>query len=63
MIQYGIVPTQWGRGPAWLDLAPRASEPVVMELVPFSQHVWGRHGNPLLHPGGIGGFAQWGSLF
>ena len=52
----GVSPPGW----TWHHVPGR---PGVLQLVPRIQHTNGSLFQPLLHPNGIGGFAEWGSKF
>lgn len=62
--QLGIqVPTNRGTSPANWTWHHVPNQPGAMQLVPRSQHQWGSLEQPLLHPGGKGGFSICGSEY
>jgi hypothetical protein len=62
MKQMGVeVPTA-GKSPAGWTWHHVPDQPGVLQLVPRTQHQGGPW-QPLLHPGGVGGFKNWGADF
>ncbi|WP_187360035.1 RHS repeat-associated core domain-containing protein [Chitinolyticbacter meiyuanensis] len=57
------VPANRGTSPANWTWHHVADQPGVLQLVPKSQHQWGSLQQQLLHPGGKGGFSQWGAAY
>jgi hypothetical protein len=55
------IPANRGTSPANWTWHHVPNQPGVMQLVPRSQHQWGSLEQPLLHPGGRGGFSIWGA--
>jgi hypothetical protein len=55
------VPLNRGTSPANWSWHHVPDRPGVLQLVPRTQHQWGSLEQPLLHPGGKGGFSTWGA--
>ena len=55
----------WRAAPAKVDFAGdhAVDRPGVMQLVPEVQHNSGSIFQPVLHPGGSGGYADWGKTW